>query len=252
MGGATIVVSPASLPSGLFHQCTEHDLIRLRPSLGRTVGVRRVWALVGRCPRINRVKLWHGVDHVHTTDPQHRLTCPNVAPPYRGHCCCGRVRRRRRNALAPYNPKLARGTLYVSWIVWGTGVPIALMVIALLIYRFASVGPPAAPALASVFLPLGPCGQGSFGIVTLGVVAGTLAYEHNTSMIPKLIGDAAFRVADAIYGTCLITGLVLWGLALAWYTFGVAMFIEGVVKDPKILSVGNFTVGLWALTFPLG
>lgn len=156
------------------------------------------------------------------------------------------------DALAPFDPALARSTLYVSWAVWGAGVPIALMVFALLIYRFAVGGPPVAPALASVFLPLGPCGQGSFGIITLGIVSRQLAYTHGTSMIPVSAPEGALRIADAIYAVCLITGLVLWGLALAWYILGVAMFAEGVKRDPSILGVGNFTVGLWALTFPIG
>lgn len=156
------------------------------------------------------------------------------------------------DTLAPFNPALARSTLFVSWAVWGSGVPIALMIIALLIYRFASGGPPAAPALASVFLPLGPCGQGSFGIITLGVVTRDLAYKYGTSMIPVPTPEAALRIADAIYAVCLITGLVLWGLALAWYLLGVAMFAEGVKRDASILGIGNFTVGLWALTFPIG
>ncbi|BEJ11401.1 hypothetical protein CspHIS471_0108230 [Cutaneotrichosporon sp. HIS471] len=155
-------------------------------------------------------------------------------------------------ALAPFNPSLARGTLYVSWIVWGTGVPIALMVIALLIYRFAAGGPPAPGALASVFLPLGPCGQGSFGITTLGVVARSLAEKYATPMVPVSSTESMLRIADGIYASCLLTGLILWGLALAWYVLAVAMFVEGVRRDPALLSVGKFTVGLWALTFPIG
>jgi tellurite resistance protein TehA-like permease len=154
------------------------------------------------------------------------------------------------DTLAPFNPALARGTLYVSWAVWGTGVPIALMVISLLIYRFAAGGPPAPAALASVFLPLGPCGQGSFGITTLGVVARKLA-TAGTPMVPSS-PEASLRIADGMYAACLLAGLVLWGLALAWYVLAVAMFAEGVRRDPALLSVGKFTVGLWALTFPIG
>lgn len=156
------------------------------------------------------------------------------------------------DTLSAYDPSLARGTLYISWVVWGTGVPIALMVIALLIYRFAAGGPPAPGALASVFLPLGPCGQGSFGITTLGVVARSLAEKHGTSMVPTSSPEAALRIADGIYASCLLTGLILWGLALAWYILAVAMFAEGVRRDPALLGVGKFTVGLWALTFPIG
>ncbi|GMK54788.1 hypothetical protein CspeluHIS016_0113740 [Cutaneotrichosporon spelunceum] len=154
------------------------------------------------------------------------------------------------DALTPFNPSLSRSTLYVSWIVWGTGVPVALMVISLLIYRFAVGGPPAPAALASVFLPLGPCGQGSFGITTLGVVARTLA-ARGTPMVQSS-PEAMLRIADGIYAFCLLTGLVLWGLALAWYVLAIAMFAEGVRRDPAILGVGRFSVGLWALTFPIG
>lgn len=154
--------------------------------------------------------------------------------------------------LMPFNANLARGTLVAAYCVWGLGVPLAMMVIALLVYRFATGGAPKGANLPAIFLPLGPCGQGSFGIITLGVVARRLAYEHDVSIIPGLHGADARAIANAMYAGGLVTGFVLWGLGLAWYTVGLAMFIDGVRREPKLLGLGNFTVSLWALTFPIG
>lgn len=156
--------------------------------------------------------------------------------------------------LMPFNAALARSTILASYVVWGTGVPLAMMVIALIVYRIAIHGPPAGGALASVFLPLGPCGQGSYGIITMGAVARKLAYEYNMPMVPGLGTDAEGmrRIADAMYAGGLVVGLVLWGLALLWYTIGVALFLDSWRRDWSLLGPNKFAVGLWALTFPLG
>ncbi|KAL1408025.1 Plasma membrane sulfite pump involved in sulfite metabolism [Vanrija albida] len=155
--------------------------------------------------------------------------------------------------LAPFNAGLARSTILCSFVIWGTGVPPALMVITLWIYRAALQGPPAPAALASVFLPLGPCGQGAFGIVSMGVGVRTLAYTYGVPVIPGLTeAEGAQRIADAMYAGCMLTGLVLWGLALLWYTIAVALFVDQWRKDWRLLGPGKFSVGLWALTFPIG
>ncbi|GMK57176.1 hypothetical protein CspeluHIS016_0400100 [Cutaneotrichosporon spelunceum] len=155
-------------------------------------------------------------------------------------------------ALMPYNPELSRGTLVVAYCMWGLGIPLAMMVIALLIFRFATGGAPRGQSLAAIFLPVGPCGQGSFGIAVMGIVARRLAYEHNTSIIPFLHGVDAHHLANGMYALGLVTAFVLWGLGLAWYVIGMAVFVDGVRRDPKLLGVGDFTISQWALTFPIG
>lgn len=153
-------------------------------------------------------------------------------------------------ALAPYNPQLARATLIAAYVVWGLGVPLAFMVIPLVIYRFALGGPPDATHIGSVFLPLGPCGQGAYGIINMGVVARKLAYS-GTSIVAKIGGNGALRIADTLYAAGLVTGLILWGLALAWYILGMGLFLRQIKKQPSLLTEG-FGLGLWALTFPIG
>jgi tellurite resistance protein TehA-like permease len=153
--------------------------------------------------------------------------------------------------LAPHSPTLARSTILVSYVVWGTGVPTAMFIITLWIYRASIHGIPPAGALPSVFLPLGPCGQGSFGILLLGKMARTLAYDYDLHMT-IITGEAGRTIADAIYAGGLVTSLVLWGLGLVWYTLATAFFIDHFLKNRAYFGRKSFSIGFTALTFPIG
>lgn len=155
-------------------------------------------------------------------------------------------------AMLPYDPALSRSTLYVSFIVWGTGVPLAMMVITIIMYKTITVGPPKLGAVMASFLPLGPCGQGSYGIVSMGILARKLVWEHNTPLLPKLDMDANRTIADGIYAGCLCTALVLWGLALCFYTLAFAQALYALRKNWIWLGPDKFHVGLWGITFPIG
>lgn len=156
-------------------------------------------------------------------------------------------------SLMPFNPDLARSTLLASFVVWGTGVPLALMVIGIIVYRTALHGPPDETKVSAVFLPLGPCGQGSYGIITMGAAARQLAYSYATPLAPGLPPTAARTVADAVYAGGLVTGLILWGLALVWYALAVAQFLDACRRDHfRLLGPKHFVIGLWSLTFPIG
>lgn len=157
-------------------------------------------------------------------------------------------------AMLPYDAAISHSVVIVSYAVWGTGVPLALMIIALWIYRTAIEGLPPAAGLPSVFLPLGPCGQGAFGIMYLGRVTRTLAYDHGTSFAvsASYSSDSALRLADAVYAVGLTTGLVLWGLGLCWYIIGTAITVDFAVRNRLYLSHTSFTIAWTAYTFPLG
>jgi tellurite resistance protein TehA-like permease len=109
-----------------------------------------------------------------------------------------------------------------------------------------------------MFLPLGPCGQGSFGIILLGRTVRELAYQHGVGLAtPNSSPNAStslLGVADAIYAGGLITGLVLWGLGLCWYLLAHAVIIDHVLQRPNrnFFAPSRFSVGLWAFTFPIG
>lgn len=61
------------------------------------------------------------------------------------------------------HPHLALATILASYILWGIGIPLALMVICIYLQRLMVHKLPPKAMLVSVFLPLGPLGQGGFG-----------------------------------------------------------------------------------------
>ena len=61
------------------------------------------------------------------------------------------------------NPQHALWTVIASYVLWGIGVPLAMMVITIYLLRLTLHKLPPKAVIVSVFLPLGPLGQGGFG-----------------------------------------------------------------------------------------
>jgi tellurite resistance protein TehA-like permease len=57
------------------------------------------------------------------------------------------------------------GTLIASFVLWGIGVPLALMVTVIYLMRLMLHKLPPKAVIVSSFLPLGPLGQGGYGLV---------------------------------------------------------------------------------------
>ncbi|OCF39973.1 hypothetical protein I317_06227 [Kwoniella heveanensis CBS 569] len=172
-------------------------------------------------------------------------------------------------ALAPFNPSLARSTVICSLGIWGTGVPIAMMVIGIWIHRCAVRGLPAPAALPSVFLPLGPCGQGSYGLTLLGQVIRELAYTYDTHFALVSVSSGVqlsasgetsgtlnqasmLAIADAIYAGCLVIALILWGLGMVLYILAMMITIDHGLRSTSYWSPDNLSIGWLAYTFPIG
>jgi tellurite resistance protein TehA-like permease len=163
------------------------------------------------------------------------------------------------HSLIPFSTSLARSTMLVSYIIWGTGVPLALMIITLFIYRMAIYGIPSPGALPTLFLPLGPCGQGSYGILMLGKVARALAYLDTPVSIargpevgmPPSIASTQI-IGEAIYAGGLVTSLILWGLALCFYVLATTITIDHSLRHSIYFSPAKFSIGWTAYTFPIG
>lgn len=64
------------------------------------------------------------------------------------------------------NPQHALWTILASYILWGIGVPFAMMVMVIYLHRLTLHKLPPKAMIVSVFLPLGPLGQGSYGYVS--------------------------------------------------------------------------------------
>jgi hypothetical protein len=61
------------------------------------------------------------------------------------------------------NPQHALWTIIISYVLWGTGMPFALMVLVNYFQRPALYKLPSREVIVSVFLPVGPFGQGGYG-----------------------------------------------------------------------------------------
>ena len=125
-------------------------------------------------------------------------------------------------------------TMITSYILWGTGVPLAMVVLVMYFHRLTVHKLPPREVIVSVFLPLGPLGQGGFAIMQLGKLAMEIIPKTNT-LIPSA-GETLYTVGFGL-------ALIMWGYGLVWLFFALASITRS--KFP-------FNMGWWGFTFPLG
>lgn len=66
------------------------------------------------------------------------------------------------DVLIDIGPEHALWTVIVSYVLWGIGVPMAMMVTTIYLQRLSLHKLPPKTVIVSVFLPLGPLGQGGY------------------------------------------------------------------------------------------
>ena len=138
--------------------------------------------------------------------------------------------------LAPENALI---TILTSYALWGMGMGQSMLVVALYMQRLMAYKLPAAEVIVSAFLPLGPLGQGSYGIVQLS--------RAGLDTFPKVnfVGSAAS--ARAIYDISVVFGLIIWAMGVWWLMHAVLAIglrcAQGRLK---------FNMGFWGFVFPLG
>jgi tellurite resistance protein TehA-like permease len=101
-------------------------------------------------------------------------------------------------------------------------------------HRLTIHGLPPRDVIPTVFLPLGPLGQGGFSIMKLGQVA--LDVFAETEVIHPLAGEM-------LYVLGFVIALVFWGAGLVWLFYAFASV--GRAKLP-------FNMGWWGPMFPFG
>ena len=130
-------------------------------------------------------------------------------------------------------------TLIFSYCLWGMGMGLSFLVIALYLHRLTIYKIPGSEVVVSAFLPLGPLGQGTFGLIEMAVAG------------KKIFAETAFLESDASDNTILkvsvIFGFMMWGLGLWWLVHGITSVLSRYLK-------GNipFNMGFWGFVFPLG
>jgi tellurite resistance protein TehA-like permease len=135
----------------------------------------------------------------------------------------------------------AYATLIVSYVLWGIGQALSGCVMALYFHRLTVHSLPPREVIVSVFLPVGPLGQGGFGIQQLGKVA--LKVIPKTEMF-HVAGVDPVRGAEFLYFLGIFFGIVMWGFALAWVCFALISL--------RTTRSFPFNMGWWGFTFPLG
>ncbi|KAH6607664.1 c4-dicarboxylate transporter malic acid transport [Trichoderma cornu-damae] len=135
----------------------------------------------------------------------------------------------------------AYATLVVSYTLWGIGQALSGCVVALYFHRLTVHSLPPREVIVSVFLPVGPLGQGGFGIQQLGKVA--LRVVPETNMF-RVAGVDPVRGAEFLYFLGIFLGIVMWGFALAWVCFALISL--------RTTRSFPFNMGWWGFTFPLG
>lgn len=130
-------------------------------------------------------------------------------------------------------------TVIVSYILWGTGVPLAMTVLVIYFQRLTVYNIPPREVIVSVFLPLGPLGQGGFAIMQLGKVASQVFPKSHTLDTTTGTGNSG----AILYVVGWLVALIMWGYGIVWLFFALASISRS--KFP-------FNVGWWGFTFPLG
>lgn len=153
------------------------------------------------------------------------------------------------------NPRHALWTIITSYILWGAGVPLAMAVLVIYFHRLAVYKLPPQEVIVSVFLPLGPMGQGGYAIIELGKMA------LETFPLTKSIHPAA---GEILYVLGFGVAIILWGFGVVWFFFALASILTrkkfpfnmGTYLNSR-KDIGSFVdsvsyLGWWGFTFPIG
>lgn len=132
------------------------------------------------------------------------------------------------------NRQHALWTVVISYILWGTGVPLAMATLVIYFERLTLYKLPPRAVIVSCFLPLGPLGQGAFAIMQLGKVS--------MQLLPRT-GTLAPLAGQILYVVGFFVALIMWGFGLVWFFFAIASISQS--KFP-------FNMGWWGFTFPIG
>ena len=84
------------------------------------------------------------------------------------------------------DPQHALITFTTPYVLWRTGVPLAMTILVIYFQRLTIYSLPPREVIVSVFLPLGPLGQGGFAIMQLGKVVMRILPPNGELMATKI------------------------------------------------------------------
>ncbi|KAH8803693.1 malate permease [Xylogone sp. PMI_703] len=126
-------------------------------------------------------------------------------------------------------------TLLVSYMIWGMGVPFAMIILVIYYQRLAIYKLPPKESVVTAFIPVGPLGLGGFGILQLGKVA--MKVFPQTHTLHPLAGDVLYVVG-------FLVAIIMWGFGMIWLLFAILTAYK--------LRPFPFNMSWWSCIFPLG
>lgn len=146
------------------------------------------------------------------------------------------------------SPSLSQITIITSYVLWGLGVSFSMVIIALYFHRLTVHSLPSRELIVSVFLPVGPLGQGGFGIQKLGSEA--LRVFPQTGLLHGILSDAGGATDGSLVAgrffflAGLLIGLLMWGFGL--------LVLSNALLSIALTKKFPFNMGWWGFTFPIG
>ncbi|KKA27942.1 hypothetical protein TD95_001214, partial [Thielaviopsis punctulata] len=144
------------------------------------------------------------------------------------------------------SPMHSQITIVTSYVLWGLGVSFSMVIIALYFHRLTVHSLPSRELIVSVFLPVGPLGQGGFGIQKLGSEA--LRVFPQTGLLRGIlsdgVSDGSVIAGRFFFLAGLLVGLVMWGFGL--------LVLSNALLSIALTKKFPFNMGWWGFTFPIG
>ncbi|KAI0332354.1 C4-dicarboxylate transporter/malic acid transport protein [Cubamyces sp. BRFM 1775] len=145
------------------------------------------------------------------------------------------------DSLSQFSPSHALLTLTASLVLVSMGLGLAMMILTMYLLRLILHGVPPSASVLSVFIPLGPMGQGGYSILLLGQgFREVLPLNYGASHVLR-----EAHVGDTFAALSLAVALVLWSLATMWFIYAVLAVVE-VLQQTRF----PFKQAFWGLIFP--
>lgn len=104
----------------------------------------------------------------------------------------------------------AMTVLLTSYVLAGVGLLVASGIMVIYFQRLALYHLPEKAVIVSTFLPVGPCGQGGYALIELGRQAVVL-FPLLVARYPQRAYADLTILGPAMFGSGVVTGLLLWG-----------------------------------------
>lgn len=135
--------------------------------------------------------------------------------------------------------------IIVSYLFVGIGLPLALIIDAVILARFLDRSFPMKQQVYQIMILCGPLGQGSFAMQILGTCVQRGAFaQYNTSSFLSATGASTIATCSQFFG------LLTWGYGIFWWAFACIAILHYIISKPKALLRWDQTLSVWSIIFP--